>query len=162
MPTTVPEAELSEAEAAELYRLGLMSGYFSVGNVVRWAEARVGTNYDSSLLDLSLASRQSIAEVSVMLGEFSSGADTAGRAADVAGLIRRAVASGRWEASEAVAAIARLAGASGEESLQTLSSGWEDLPYLRMASGGPGYGVTASEVERDLADYAPRSPRSRT
>jgi hypothetical protein len=147
--------QLNEAESAELFRLGLIAGYYTIADVVRWADSRIESDRDSRALELTLAGRKSVADVIAMLNEVAADADTAARTRDVAGLIRNGLYAGRIEARNAHKMIARLAWASEDEMLNYIVNTWQDLPYIRGFGGEPGPPVTAHEMLEDMEDYEP-------
>jgi hypothetical protein len=126
-------------EEAELYRLGLLCGYFSTPTVVRWAERAIARE-DSpplDLIELSLSSRDTVNNAILHLYPLALGSDTQARASDLYGLLGRRLERDRSDVFWVALRTHLLAKEIGDERLANRANAWHDELLADGSWGDP-------------------------
>ena len=147
------EESLSITEEAELFRLGLICGYFTLGDAIQWADSVLARNGDAPLevVELSVSSSGDVEEAFRHLYPLAVGADTKARTRDLLGLLKLRLGRARSEAQWVARRLVRLAGEVGDSSLESAAHGWDDALYPESRWADPEEVV--ARMQEELGQY---------
>ena len=150
-------AGLNLSETAELYRIGLLAGYYDLPAVVAWSDAALAESPDPplDLVELSMAANGYVEDTLPFLYALASGGDTEARTHDLLGFLSRRLRRGVAPPHEVAQSVLLVAKESQLSELESFAHGWEDALY--PGSTWADRDQVLEHMTSTLSEFAPAS-----